>query len=49
VDRLKAIVVKKVHPAAWTALIFGGLIILLLVALLVAPETIDLRDATLQD
>lgn len=39
----------KIHPAAWTAIIFGGVLILVLIALLVAPEAIDLKDATLQD
>jgi len=40
---------KKVHPIAWGALIFGGMIVLLLIALLVAPEAIDIHDATSQD
>lgn len=39
----------KLHPVAWAAIIFGGIAILLLIALLVAPEAIDLKDATLQD
>lgn len=40
---------KKVHSIAWVVLFIGGGLILLLLALLVAPEAIDLSDATSQN
>jgi len=40
---------KKIHPAAWAAIIFGGVLILILIAMQVAPDAINLKDATLQD
>ncbi len=40
---------KNVHPIAWVVLLVGGGLILVLLALLIAPEAIDLGDAALQD